>query len=106
MFDRARRTSSALVRSTPSSGPKMRMTTAWLAPDVNKIAAIVDLYCNCVNAYGDFRVSTDNQRAANRDVGERDLGLYVQADGSDRFYDAVFGASVDGALGDPAGYVD
>ena len=33
-------------------------------------------------------------------------GLYVQADGSDRFYDAVFGANVDGAPGDPAGYVD
>lgn len=61
--------------------------TAWLAPDVNKIADLVDLYCNCVNAYGDFRVSADNQRAANRDVGERDLGLYVQADFATSLFD-------------------
>ncbi|MDO8801743.1 TonB-dependent receptor [Phenylobacterium sp.] len=68
---------------------------AWLAPDVAKIAALVDLYCNCVNAFGDFRVSTDNQRAANREVGERDLGLYVQAD----FATSVFGMPLRGNFG-------
>ena len=69
--------------------------TAWLAPDVTKIAARVDLYCNCVNAYGDFRVSSDNQRGANRDVGERDLGLYLQAD----FATTVLGLPLRGNLG-------
>ncbi|MFD3263062.1 TonB-dependent receptor [Phenylobacterium ferrooxidans] len=69
--------------------------SAWLAPDVNKIAALVDLYCNCINAYGDFRVSSDNQRAANRDVGERDLGLYVQAD----FTTSVFDMPLRGNVG-------
>ncbi|MDO8379097.1 TonB-dependent receptor [Phenylobacterium sp.] len=61
--------------------------TTWLAPDVTKIATLLDLYCNCVNAYGDFRVSSDNQRGANRDVGERDLGLYLQADFETTLFD-------------------
>ncbi|WP_310541191.1 TonB-dependent receptor [Phenylobacterium sp.] len=69
--------------------------SAWLAPDVSRIADLVDLYCNCINTYGDFRVSAANQRAANRDVGERDLGLYAQAD----FSTAVFDMPLRGDVG-------
>lgn len=61
--------------------------TTWLAPDVDKIARLLDLYCNCINAYGDFRLSSDNQRGANRDVGERDLGLYLQGDFAAHLFD-------------------
>lgn len=73
---------SGLGMDAPTGTP-----TTWLAPDVNKIAALVDLYCNCVNAYGDFRISSDNQRGANRDVAERDLGLYLQADFATQLFD-------------------
>ena len=52
----------------------------WLAPDVEKISALLDLNCDCVNAYGDFRVSIDNQRAGNRDVSEKDVSGYLQLD--------------------------
>ena len=54
--------------------------TSWLSPDIQKIAKLFDIYCNCVNQYGDFRLSADNQLTANRAVSERDLGLYAQLD--------------------------
>ncbi|MEW5683805.1 MAG: TonB-dependent receptor [Pseudomonadota bacterium] len=54
--------------------------TSWLSPDLEKVADALDIDCNCINQYGDFRLSADNQRGGNRDVEERDLSLYVQAD--------------------------
>jgi TonB-dependent receptor len=54
--------------------------TAWLSPDLEKVAEALGIDCNCINQYGDFRLSADNQRGANRDVEERDLSLYAQAD--------------------------
>lgn len=54
--------------------------TSWLAPDYEKLNALLGLDCNCVNQYGDFRLSADNNRANNRSVSERDLSGYVQVD--------------------------
>lgn len=69
--------------------------TSWLSPDVEKIARLFDIYCNCINQYGDFRLSLDNQLTANRAVREDDLGLYVQAD----FDTQLFGMRLKGDAG-------
>lgn len=54
--------------------------TRWLAPDLDKIAAALGINCNCVNQYGDFRLSGDNQRGNNRSVDESDRSYYGQVD--------------------------
>ena len=59
----------------------------WLAPDVQRLASLLDINCNCINSFGDFRLSTDNQRSANRDVSEQDSGVYLQADFNTRLFD-------------------
>ncbi|MBR7619111.1 TonB-dependent receptor [Phenylobacterium sp. 20VBR1] len=69
--------------------------TTWLSPNVAQVANLIDLYCNCVNAYGDFRVSAENQRGGNRQVEERDLGVYLQLD----FESRLFGIPVRGDVG-------
>jgi len=69
--------------------------TTWLAPDIAKINALFDIDCNCINQYGDFRISADNNRGANRDVSERDLSGYVQLD----FSTAIAGMRLRGNVG-------
>ncbi|WP_332700975.1 TonB-dependent receptor [Devosia sp.] len=54
--------------------------TSWLSPDLEKVAAALGINCDCVNQYGDFRLSAANQRGANRSVREKDLSFYIQAD--------------------------
>lgn len=53
---------------------------SWLSPDLEKVADALGINCNCINQFGDFRLSGDNQRGANRDVEERDFSVYMQAD--------------------------
>lgn len=50
----------------------------WLIPDINAFADLFDIYSNS----GTFAVSQDvaSVRGNNRDVVEKDLGFYVQAD--------------------------
>lgn len=60
--------------------PAGNTPTSWLSPDLEKVAEALGINCNCVNQYGDFRLSPDNQRGANRSVREKDLSLYIQAD--------------------------
>lgn len=81
----------------------------WLAPDVDRLIALFDIHCDCVNSFGDFRVSIDNQRGGNREVIEDDFGAYLQAD----FDDQLAGLPVRGDVGvryvvtrsEAAGYV-
>lgn len=54
--------------------------TSWLAPDYRKLTELLGLDCDCINQYGDFRLSSDNNRANNRTVSERDLSGYIQVD--------------------------
>ncbi|HEY0647217.1 TonB-dependent receptor [Phenylobacterium sp.] len=54
--------------------------TSWLSPDLEKVAEALGIDCNCINPFGDFRLSPNNQRGANRDVEERDFSVYLQAD--------------------------
>ena len=62
--------------------------TTWLIPDLNAIAALYNIYCNCLQSGnaggpGDFTLSSitnGNARGNNRDVREEDIGGYVQGD--------------------------
>ena len=54
------------------------VATAWLRPDFDAIASAFDIYCNCVNAFGDFR--TTPLLTASNTVTETDNGFYAQVD--------------------------
>lgn len=55
--------------------------SAWLSPDIDAFERRFGLNCNCVNAWGDWRMAASgNSRLENRGVTEDDLGGYLQAD--------------------------
>ncbi len=59
--------------------------TSWARPDLNAIAALFNIYCNCDTGVpgGDFRltsITNGNARGGNRLVEEEDLAYYLQAD--------------------------
>jgi iron complex outermembrane recepter protein len=77
--------------------------TSWLIPDLNAIAALYNIYCNCLQSGaaggpGDFTLSSitnGNARGNNRAVSEEDTGAYVQAD----FTARLFGRRLRGNVG-------
>lgn len=54
--------------------------TSWIAPDLDKLKKVLGYDCNCINANGDFRLSTLNQLGAVRSVTEKDTAFYIQGD--------------------------
>ncbi len=59
--------------------------TSWLRPDLDAIARLFNIYCNCNTgvAGGDFTlgsITVGNARGGNRYVSEEDLAFYLQAD--------------------------
>ena len=59
--------------------------TQWVVPNLNAIAALFDINCNCNTgvAGGDFRltsITNGNARGGNRFISEEDRGYYLQAD--------------------------
>jgi iron complex outermembrane receptor protein len=54
--------------------------TSWIAPDLDKLKKAIGYDCNCINANGDFRLSSINQLGAIREVTEEDTALYLQGD--------------------------
>ncbi|MGV3578973.1 TonB-dependent receptor [Brevundimonas sp.] len=59
--------------------------TSWVRPDLNAIAALFNIYCNCNTGLpgGDFTLSSitnGNARGGNRTIEENDFAYYVQAD--------------------------
>ncbi|HYD12933.1 MAG TPA: TonB-dependent receptor [Allosphingosinicella sp.] len=62
--------------------------SSWLIPDLNALATLYDIYCNCLKSGnaggpGDFTLSSitnGNARGNNRAVREEDVGAYVQVD--------------------------
>ncbi len=59
--------------------------SSWLRPDLNAIASLFNIYCNCNTgvAGGDFTlgsITVGNARGGNRYVREEDLAVYIQAD--------------------------
>lgn len=74
--------------------------SSWLIPDLNAIATLFNIYCNCDTgvAGGDFRmtsITNGNARGGNRLIEEEDMAAYIQGD----FNTEVFGMPLRGNLG-------
>ena len=54
--------------------------TSWIAPDLEKLKKAIGYDCNCINANGDFRLSSINQLGAIREITEADTAFYLQGD--------------------------
>jgi iron complex outermembrane receptor protein len=54
--------------------------TSWIAPDLDKLKKAIGYDCNCINANGDFRLSSINQLGAMREITEADTAFYLQGD--------------------------
>jgi TonB-dependent receptor len=70
-------------------------TTSFWAPDNKKMAAVFGFDCDCVNKYGDFRLSYGGSPGLNYQITERDTGGYVQYD----FVRTLLGIDVRGNAG-------
>jgi iron complex outermembrane receptor protein len=62
-------------------------TTAFLAPDLDKFAALFDFNCNCINKWGDWRTSNLASAANTFGVDEVDTGAFVQFDYNTTLFD-------------------
>lgn len=74
--------------------------SSWLRPDLNAIANLFDIYCNCDTGVpgGDFRltsITNGNARGGNRRIYEEDLAFYLQGD----FDTTLFSIPVRGNVG-------
>jgi TonB-dependent receptor len=77
--------------------------SSWLIPDLNAIASLYNIYCNCLQSGnaggpGDYTLSSitnGNARGNNRSVTEEDTGAYVQLD----FKSDAIGVPVRGNIG-------
>lgn len=70
--------------------------TSFLVPDMDKINNLIGFECNCINKYGDFRLtSLRNGGSANYGVDEKDTAFYLQFD----FSGDVFGQPLRGNVG-------
>ncbi len=54
--------------------------SSWIVPDANAIISKLNVDCNCANKYGDFTLAINSALGNNRQVAERDLAFYGQAD--------------------------
>jgi len=59
--------------------------SSWLIPDLNALASLFNIYCNCDTgvAGGDFRltsITNGNARGGNRLIEEEDMAAYIQGD--------------------------
>ena len=77
--------------------------TSWLIPNLNAIAQLYNIYCNCLQSGpaggpGDYTLSSitnGNARGNNRAVREQDVGAYAQVD----FRTTLFGRPLRGNFG-------
>ncbi|WP_291877919.1 TonB-dependent receptor [Caulobacter sp.] len=70
-------------------------TTAFLAPDLQKMTDLFGFNCNCINKYGDWRLSYLASAANRYSVDEKDTSAYVQFD----FNTQLFGRELRGNAG-------
>ncbi len=73
--------------------------TSWVRPDLNAIAALFRIYCNCNTGVpgGDFTltgITNGNARGGNRTIEEDDFAYYVQADFDTELYGMGFRGNV------------
>jgi TonB-dependent receptor len=68
--------------------------TTWVVPSIDKLLGLIDFECDCVNAFGDFRVAAVNNLGENRSAEEQSTGAYIQADFDTDLAGARFRANV------------
>ena len=72
-------------------------TTSFIVPDLKKFETLFGFTCDCINKYGDWRVTNKRAGGANNfSVGEEDLGGYFQVD----FEIDAFGRPLRGNFGE------
>ncbi len=70
--------------------------SSFLVPDLDKINDLIGFQCDCINKYGDFRLtSVRNGGSANYGVDEKDTAFYLQFD----FNGELFGRDLRGNVG-------
>jgi len=74
-------------------------TINWLRPDLNAIASLFNIYCNCNTGVpgGDFRltsITNGNARGGNRSIEEEDVAVYLQADWDTELFGMPFRGNV------------
>lgn len=73
--------------------------TSWVRPDLDAIAALFNIYCNCDTGLpgGDFRltsITNGNARGGNRSIYEEDFAAYLQADFNTEVFSMPFRGNV------------
>ncbi len=75
----------------------------FLVPDLAKFNDLLGFQCDCINKYGDWRLTTKrNGGSASYGVDEYDKGLYLQFD----FNTEIFGRSLRGNAGTRVAFTD
>jgi iron complex outermembrane receptor protein len=70
--------------------------SSFIVPDLDKINNLIGFECDCINKYGDFRLtSVRNGGSANYGVNEKDTAFYLQFD----FNGELFGRDLRGNVG-------
>ncbi len=72
---------------------------SWLVPDFDKVAQLLDIYCNCDSGAqgGDYRLASIGHFGAannNFEVNERSLGSYLQLDFNTELLERAFRGNV------------
>ncbi|MCY1646628.1 TonB-dependent receptor [Caulobacter sp. SL161] len=53
-------------------------TSSFFAPRLEAFSQVFGFDCNCINKYGDFRITRKRNRSASFEVGEKNLSYYLQ----------------------------
>jgi TonB-dependent receptor len=53
-------------------------TTSFFTPNLEAFSSVFGFDCNCINKYGDFRITRKRNRSASFEVGEKNLSYYMQ----------------------------
>ncbi len=70
-------------------------TSQFVVPSIDKFDELFDFTCNCVNKWGDWRITNKRNRTTSFGVSEKDTGYYFQAD----FNTELFGRELRGNAG-------
>ena len=53
-------------------------TTSFFTPNLEAFSSVFGFDCNCINKYGDFRITRKRNRTASFQVNEKNLSYYMQ----------------------------
>jgi TonB-dependent receptor len=92
-------TNVAAVSETVDFGQGLKVpdgtTSQFVVPSIDKFNDLFDFTCNCVNKWGDWRITAKRNRTTSFGVSENDTGYFFQAD----FNMEVFGHTLRGNAG-------